>query len=99
MEHRLIQDILRFLETVMRQPPETQRRILVLLKKHFDNFKTELFQMSEGGGKGAKLNVRGRKKKDDVDLSASNIIEEYMLHELYSPPVSERGAKDEEGLL
>ncbi len=97
MEHRLIQDILRFLETVMRQPPETQRQILVLLKKHFDNFKTELFQMAEGDGKGTKRNVRGRKK--DADLSGSNIIEEYMLHELYSPPVSERGSRDEEGLL
>ena len=48
MNINIIEDVITFFEKVLAQNHQIRKQILLLLKKHFNNFKEELEQISSG---------------------------------------------------
>ncbi|OQY60543.1 MAG: hypothetical protein B6245_00900 [Desulfobacteraceae bacterium 4572_88] len=93
MSATIAEDIRKFLQSVMRLEKASQKPILELLEKHFNNFKQELAQMQHGDTPVAealpppetkKGKTPAKKRKQDLRR------EKMIFHELLLPPVSRR---------
>jgi hypothetical protein len=104
MTPNLIEEILNFLDTVMKKDPSVQRQILGLLKKHFDNFREDLARMdsppeSETAEASDETDaaLSDDDKEDDylsipdyLTLSEEELRNQWLLQEIFLPPLSER---------
>ncbi len=94
MSATIAEDIRKFLQSVMRLEKASQKPILELLEKHFNNFKQELAQMQHGddvpvteelpSSETKKGKTSAKKRKRDLRR------EKMIFHELLLPPVSRR---------
>ncbi len=85
-------------DNFMRQDKATRRRVLELLKKHLGHFQADLDRVLREDRKG-ETGGRGKKAGLDVDLTEENIREQFMLHELFKPPIVDRDPEEDEDML
>jgi len=93
MNATIAEDIRKFLQSVTRLEKASQKPILKLLEKHFNNFKQELAQMQHGdvpvteelpSSETKKGKTSAKKRRQDLRR------EKMIFHELLLPPVSRR---------
>lgn len=98
MERRLMDNIMGVVDNFMRQDRATRHRVLELLGKHLKNFQADLDRLlkeERGAGSPAGAGKEGM----DVDLAEENIREQYLLHELFKPPLVDRDPEEDDDLF
>ena len=98
MERQIMENIMGVVDNFMRQDKATRRQVLELLKKHLGHFQADLDRLlraAPGDGAGYRRGGEGL----DVDLAEENIREQFMLHELFKPPLVDRDPEEDEDLL
>lgn len=98
MERQIMENIMGVVDNFMRQDKATRRQVLELLKKHLGHFQTDLDRLLRDG-KGQEAKQGGGRQDPDIDLAAENIREQFMLHELFQPPLVDRDEEEDEDLL
>jgi hypothetical protein len=89
-------NIMGVVDNFMRQDKATRRQVLELLKKHLGHFQADLDRLLRAErGDGYRRGGDGL----EVDLAEENIREQFMLHELFKPPLVDRDPEEDEDLL
>ncbi len=98
MERQLMDSIMGVVDNFMRQDKATRRQVLELLKKHLGNFQSDLDRVLKSDRMAAPEG-QADEEMPDVDLTEENIREQYMLHELFKPPIVDRDPDEDNDLF
>lgn len=93
MERQLMDGVMAVVDNFMRQDKETRRQVLELLKKHLNNFQADLDRLLRDGSTSKGL------PDSEPEITEKDIREQFMLHELFKPPVADRGLDDDDDLF
>lgn len=91
MERQLMEKMVAVVDHFMRQDKATRRRVLELLEQHLTRFQSDLDRLLREEKKGRKAMA--------IDLAQENIREQFLLHELFNPPVVDRDPEEDDDLI